>query len=730
MLGGLSAVLELAVASSPNAGLPAHAALDVLSSLAIILCVAAATTVIFQRIHQPVVLGYLLAGLIVGPHMAVPLFADVEIAHLFSDLGVILLMFSLGLEFTLGKLARVAPTAGIVALMECSLMVGLGYAVTGLFGWTTYERLFAGAAVAISSTTIIVKAFAERGIPGRLGEIVFGILIVEDVIAIVLLAVLTTVASGAGLSATALAFTVARLTLFLTGMLVAGMFLVPRLVRAILRLHRQETTVVTCVGLCFASALLARLFGYSVALGAFLGGVLVAESGEAKTIEGLIEPVKDVFAAVFFVSVGMLIDPRLVATHWLAIAVLSLLVLGGKVIGVTLGSFIAGNGIRTSVQSGMSLAQIGEFSFIIVGVGLSLGVVRPFLYPVAVAISAFTTLLTPWLVRAAGPLASYADRRLPHALQTYAAVYGSWVAQLRSSRPQRLTAWTRIRRLMVLLVVDVALIGTILVATSLNFDRLARIAAVLAAAHPRLPPALVVMTAMMLVIPFVVGAIRVARALGLALAAEALPPDDGVTTSFKASAGGGAGLDLAAAPRRALLVTIQIAILLVAGLPLVAVAQPLWPRVPWAVLLLVALVGLAVPFWRGAANLHGHVRAGAQVILEALSSQSRGEIGGTGAATSQPLAGDIGKLVPGIGAAAPMILAPEHFGVGLSLKQIDLRGRTGASVIAIQRDAHAVFPSGDDVLRAGDTVVLTGTSESVDAARHLLAIGALESERA
>lgn len=726
-------MLELAVTSadvlapSPLSGLPAHVAFNVLSSLALILCVAAATTVIFQRIHQPVVLGYLLAGLIVGPHMAVPLFADVEIAHLFSDLGVILLMFALGLEFTLGKLARVGPTAGIVALIECSLMVGLGYAVTGLFGWTAYERLFAGAAVAVSSTTIIVKAFAERGITGRLSEIVFGILIVEDVIAIVLLSVLTAVASGAGLSATALALTVGRLILFLAGMLVVGMFLVPRLVRAVLRLNRQETTVVTCVGLCFASALLAHFFGYSVALGAFLGGVLVAESGEAKTIERLIEPVKDIFAAVFFVSVGMLIDPRLVATHWLAIALLSLLVLAGKVIGVTLGSFIAGNGIRTSVQSGMSLAQIGEFSFIIVGVGLSLGVVRPFLYPVAVAISAFTTLLTPWLVRAAGPLASYLDRRLPHALQTYAAVYGSWVAQLRTSRPQRLTAWTRIRRLMVLLVMDVALIATILVVASLNFDRLVRMAAALSAAHPRLPPALVVMAAMVLGLPFVVGAIRVARALGVALAAEALPPGDwGPTTSKTLARGrGDSRLDLAGAPRRALLVTIQIAILLVAGLPLVAVAQPLWPRLPWAAFLLVGLVALAVPFWRGAANLHGHVRAGAQVILEALSSQSRG---GSGSDAPQLLAADLNQLVPGIGATTAMTLVREHFGVGLSLRQTDLRGHTGASVIAIQREGQAVFPAGGDVLRAGDTLLLTGTSEAVDAARQLLASGPLEAQ--
>jgi CPA2 family monovalent cation:H+ antiporter-2 len=681
-----------------------HAPFDVLRSLALILCVAAVTTVIFQQIHQPVVLGYLLAGLIVGPHMPIPLFADVEIAHLFSDLGVILLMFALGLEFTLSKLARVGPTGGVVAVIECSLMIGLGYAVAGLFGWSTTERLFVGAFVAISSTTIIVKAFAENGIAGNFSQIVFGILIVEDVIAILLLAILTTVASGAGLSPGALAMTVGRLAGFLIGMLVVGMLIVPRLVRAITRIGRAETTVVGCVGICFASALLARTFGYSVALGAFLGGVLVAESGQAKAVEHIVEPVKDVFAAVFFVSVGMLIDPRLIAAHWLPIAVLSVVVVVGKVLGVTMGSFIAGNGIRTSVQSGMSMAQIGEFSFIIVGVGLALGVVRDFMYPMAVAISAVTTLATPWLVRIAGPVSSYVDRRLPHALQTYSALYGTWVQQLRTTS-NRHTAWARIRRMIALLFVDVALMVVVLVVTSINFAALNRLAASFLGAHTGMAQGVVVAGAITLGLPFVVGAIRVARGLGLALAAEALP-----------TAAGGA-MDLAAAPRRALVVTVQIGILLLAGLPLVAIAQPFWPHLPWAAFLLVGLLALAIPLWRGAMNLHGHVRAGAQVILEALASQSRV------AAPNHPPDLDLARLVPGIGDAATVQLTAEHFGSGRTLKQINLRGRTGASVIAIERQGEALFPEADETMRPGDTLVLTGTGDAVHAARLLLTSG-------
>jgi CPA2 family monovalent cation:H+ antiporter-2 len=702
------------LATATGAG--ADAQFDVLSSLAIILCVAAVTTVVFQKIRQPVVLGYLLAGLIVGPHMPVPLFANPETAHLFSDLGVILLMFALGLEFTLGKLARVGPTAGLVAVIECSLMVGLGYTATGFFGWSTIERLFAGAMVAISSTTIIVKAFAENGITGSLRERVYGILIVEDVIAILLLAVLTTVASGAGLSAGALGWTVARLGAFLVGMLVVGMLVVPRVVRAVVRIGRRETTAVGCVGICFASALLARHFGYSVALGAFIGGVLVAESGQAPAVEPVIEPVKDVFAAVFFVSVGMRIDPQLVLQNLVPVAVLTAVVLLGKIVGVSLGAFVAGHGVRSSIQSGMSLAQIGEFSFIIVGVGVSLGVVRESLYPIAVAISALTTLSTPWLVRGSGSIASVVDRRLPHALQTYAALYGSWVRQL-GVPARRTPSFARLRRLAGALVLDMAVIAALLVAGALEWTRATHALAaflpvllpVLAPARPELARALVALALIVLEMPFVVGAVRVARALGVALAAEALP---------LAPAG---QVDLAAAPRRALRVTVQIAILLVVGLPLVAIGQPFWPHLPWAGFLLLALAAMAVPLWRGASNLHGHVRAGAEVILEALARQGRDAASGTGTGTG--VAPDLSRLVPGLGDATAVHLSPEHFGAGKTLGQTNLRGRTGASVIAIERAGAPVLPTAGARLQAGDTLVVTGTADSVEAARQWLTAG-------
>ena len=670
-----------------------------LTDLAVIMCVAALTTVIFHRIRQPVVLGYLVAGLIIGPHVPIRLVADKALAHQMAEIGVVLLMFSLGLQFSLRRLIRVGLAAALVALIECSFMIWLGYGTGRLFGWTKLECIFSGAVIAISSTTIIVKAFADRGGKGKIAEIVLGILIVEDLIAILLLALLTPLGSGAGLSLAQVGLAVGKLAVFLAGTLALGLLVVPRLVRAILRTGQAETMVVACVGISFALALLARHLGYSVALGAFLAGALVAESGAATTIERSIEPVRDMFAAVFFVSVGMLIDPGLVVQHWLPILAFTLVVVLGKVVGVTLGAFLTGHSVRTSFQAGMSLAQIGEFSFIIAGLGLSLGAVGRFLYPVAVAVSALTTLMTPFLMRASGPVASFVDRHLPHPIQTFVSLYGSWLAALKKGPKTR---GTRVNRLVLLLALDTVLIAAITIAASLNVDRLVRLAETEAGVDPRLVRAAIAALSILLASPFVLGAVRVARALGMRLAAQALPAEQTV-------------LDLAAAPRRALLVTMQLSALLAAGIPLVAVTQPFLPSVPGAALLLLAVGLSVVPFWRSATELHGHVKAGAQVLLEALASQSNG--------ADEPLsdAAEARRMVPGLGEAATLRLAPGGPAVSRTLAELNLRGLTGATVIAIERSGQGVvYPGAHDPLLDGDVLVFTGTDAAVAAARQVL----------
>jgi CPA2 family monovalent cation:H+ antiporter-2 len=481
-------------------------------------------------------------------------------------------------------------------------------------------------------------------------------------------------------------------------------------VRAIQRLGRPETTLVASIGFCFGVALLAHEFGYSVALGAFIAGSLIAESGEEKAIEHLVQPVRDMFAAIFFVSVGILIDPALIAEHWAAIAVLTTVVVFGKVIGVSLGAFLTGNSVRTSVQAGMSLAQIGEFSFIIAGLGLSLNATREFMYPVAVAVSAITTLTTPSLIRLSGPAAKFIDRKMPRPLQTFVALYATWLERLRSE-PQREKRGSSTRRLARLLVLDLTLLTGIAIGTTAGIDRLAALAAGKFGVSTSVARFAIVGLAILLAAPLVAGVVRVGRELGRSLSEAALPiAPDGRP-------------DLAAAPRRALVVTLQVAIVLATGLPLLAVTQPLVGGAFGAILFAGLLLALGIAFWRGATNLHGHVRAGAQAIVEAIASQARSGAppeAGTSRAPEDRLS-EVHALLPGLGQPIPIRLEAASPAVGKSLADLNLRGITGATVLAIRRGAEGLLiPTAREVLRVGDVLALAGSRDAVDAAKELL----------
>jgi monovalent cation:H+ antiporter-2, CPA2 family len=683
-----------------------------LVALTIVLGVAALTTVLFQRLHQPVVLGYVLAGFIIGPNFPLPLVADRQIVQTLSELGVILLMFSLGLEFSLRELFKVGPGAGLTALLETSLMVWLGFLVGSAFGWTTVESLFTGAIIAISSTTIVAKAFDEHGVRGQLRERVVGILIVEDLIAILLMATLTAVASGTGLSASDIAKTTGKLGLFLVALVSIGLAVVPRAVRAIGRLGRPETTLVASVGFCFAVSLLAHSLGYSVALGAFIAGSLIAESGEGKAIEHLVRPVRDLFGAIFFVSVGILIDPHVIAAHWIPIAVLTVVVVTGKIVGVSLGSFLTGRGVHSSLQSGMSLAQIGEFSFIIAGLGLSLKATGEFLYPVAVAVSAITTLTTPVLIKASGPFANWVDHKMPHPIQTFVALYGSWMEEL-GSKPQEVTRAATIRRLTRLLILDAALLAAIAIAASMGLAPISKLVEAKLGIAPTVARLAIMGGAAVLTVPLIRGLARVARELGLEIALAALPATDE------------GSLDLAATPRRALVVTLQLATLLLTGLPILAITQPFLGGFYAPALFGFLLLAIGVTFWRGATELQGHVRAGAQAILEALVEQARSGGEATSLEPQPERAADslkeVHRLLPGLGEPTPVRIGDLSPAVGKSLAELNLRGITGATVLAIRRGSDGLLvPTASEVLRTDDVLALAGTHDAVDAARRLL----------
>jgi CPA2 family monovalent cation:H+ antiporter-2 len=680
-----------------------------LENLALVLCVAALTTVLFRRLRQPVIFGYLLAGLIIGPHIPIPLVADRDLVPVLAETGVILLMFALGLEFSLRKMIRVGPTAGLIAVIQCSAMLMFGYIVGQAFGWTVLESVYLGAIIAISSTTIIIKAFAEEKITGRVTDVVFGILIIEDLIAIVLLAVLTTLSTGGVISAASLAQTGFRLGAFLVGFIAIGLLTVPRLVRYTLRLGSAETTVVTCIGICFAAALLALAFGYSVALGAFIGGALVAESGQASRIEHLVAPVRDMFAAIFFVAVGMMIDPVLVAEHWLAVLVVTAVVIVGKVVSVSFGAFLVGYGTRTSVQSGMSLAQIGEFSFIIAGVGLTAGATRPFLYPVAIAVSAITTLTTPWLIRAAAPAASWVDRKLPRPLQTFATLYETWLHRLQH-RPKGTRS--PVRRLVGLLLADAALMAVIVIVSAVEIGPASDLVENAFGWSPRIARWGVITATALLVLPLVFGYFRTARRLGGVWAADVVP----VAPKGRA--------DLGAAPRRALAVTLQLAIVMAAGIPLIALTAPFLPPLRGPLVFSVLLLLLMIAWWRSTTDLRGHAQAGAEVLVSVLSRQMATETPSTGVPTPATELTAANQLLPGLGEPVGIMVQADDYAVGKTLATLDLRSRTGAVVLAITRaDQPILLPTGHETIQPGDRLAVAGTRRATRAAAALLRTG-------
>ena len=677
-----------------------------LQNLAVVLCVAAVATVVFQKLHQPVVFGYLLAGMIIGPHIPIPLVADPETVRALSELGVILLMFSLGIEFSIRKLVQVSQKAGAVALFECSVMISIGYLVGQMLGFTRMESVFTGAIVGISSTTIIVKAFQEQKVKGRVTELVFGILIIEDLIAIFLLTILTTISRSGAVSPTDVLLTAMRLAMFLAALIGFGILTVPRAIRAVQKLGQPETTLVASIGICFAAALLALSFGYSVALGAFIAGSLVAESGHEAEIERLVRPVRDMFAAIFFVSVGMMIDPAALTEHWRAILALTLAVIIGKVFAVTIGSFLAGHGRRTAMKAGMSLAQIGEFSFIIASVGVASGAISGWMYPVAIAVSAITTLTTPLLIKLSNRAAASIDHWLPEPIQTVAALYGSWIERVRGA-PRAPTERSGTNRIIRIILIDAALITAVVIGVDVELDRLSLLVGNMTGMPPARVRFMVVLVSAVITLPLIYGLITSARALGNHLARRAF-----------ADAQKGK-VDPADAPRRALVIVVQLAVVLAVGIPVVAITQPFLPPHQGALVLTLLTLVLLVALWRNAANLQGHARAGAQIIASALANQMAST---DGASDETKLLEDVNAVLPGLGEPIAIRVVPQSIAVGRSLGQLNLRGATGATVLAIRRGAQQIpTPLGREVIEANDVVAVAGSHDALAIARAIFA---------
>jgi CPA2 family monovalent cation:H+ antiporter-2 len=399
-----------------------------IQDLAVILAVAGLTTLLFQKIRQPVVLGYLVAGIIVGPHTPPFQFVkDIHGVQIWAELGVVFLMFSLGLEFSFRKLARVGGSASITALTEVVFMMAVGYVVSRALGWSKTDGLFMGAILSISSTTIIIKALDELKLKSRrFAELIFGALIVEDLLAILLLVALTTISTQQSISGLVLLSAAAKLILVVAAWIIAGYFLLPRFMAYVGRVGNNELVTVVALSLCLGLVVIATKFEYSAALGAFIMGSILAETSLLHRIESRMEPLRDLFGAIFFVSIGMMIDPKVLWEHKEAVALFSVITVVGKILSTSLGTLASGQTLKNSVQVGFGLAQIGEFSFIIAGLGATLGVTSPFIYPIAVAVSLVTTFTTPYLIKVSGNAAAKIENALPERARDVLTRYALW----------------------------------------------------------------------------------------------------------------------------------------------------------------------------------------------------------------------------------------------------------------------------------------------------------------
>jgi len=666
---------------------------ELLHDLAFVMLIAGIATIVCHRLKQPVVLGYILAGFLIGPHTPpFTLVYEEEAIKTLGEMGVVLLMFSLGLEFNLRKLTRVGMAAFVAALLEILLMIWLGYEIGRAFGWKTMDSVFLGAMLSISSTTIIVKALAELGKSREaFAEVIFGILVIEDILAILLMALLSGFAKTGEPSVRMVAVDVLQLAVFFAMVLVLGFILVPRLFNYVAKFKSDEMLLITALGLCFGIALVASMLDYSVALGAFLIGAVMAETRQLRKIETLTAPVRDMFSAIFFVTIGMLIDPTMLVRHVWPIAVISLAVIVGKVVTCSFGVFIGGKDLRTSLSVGMGLAQIGEFSFIIATLGLTLQVTSDFLYPIAVAVSVITTLVTPYLIRASDPAVRYLDRAVPRPMMQALAVYTSWIGSFgqRAPGPMAILVRRMSWQLLInfLLTVGIFALGSWVAGWDIAY----------------LPPdwrytevheSLIWTGVMILTAPIYLASFRKITAISTLVAQVCVP------SSMSEQRG--------AAVRLVLSQVFILGALVVMTFLTILLSTSILSSLESMALLLVIVAAAAMVFRSTLVRIY-----------------SRAEIALHETLLELPLLHEEAKPLPELLREAELETIEIPSGAAMAerkLREIPLRGQTGASIVAIERSGQRLInPGPDEVLRPGDRVLLLGQADQLPGAKELLA---------
>jgi CPA2 family monovalent cation:H+ antiporter-2 len=648
--------------------------------LATVLGVAAVITLVFRRLRQPAVLGYMLAGLIVGPHLPVPLVADLEVVQTLAELGVVLLMFSVGLEFDYRTLLEKGPAAMVLGAIQLGGTALLGFLVGRALGWGFLACAFMGSSLAISSTMIIAKLFEEHGSRGHLRDRVLSVLVVQDLFAILMLTGLDAITAAGGSGAHGLGRAALWIALFLAGVLGLGSLTVPRLLRWAADQGRAETLLVASVGVCFTAAVLAAKAGCSLALGAFLAGVLAGASGRVAKIELLVLPLRDMFGAIFFVAVGMLLDPRSLAAQAGPILAFTAVVLVGDTLGSAVGGALAGLPLRAGFRTGLALAQPGEFSFVLVSTGISAGFLAPDFMAVPVGSCLLLALLGPTLFRRGDAVAAGLERRLPDRINWYLKAYQSWAARLGRSSLGRGPA--PMRRPLVYLVLDTALINGGIIG-----------AALLRRHQPWFQTG---RGALWLLL----GEGFVLLVLARSLCARTLEIANRILVPAERTSAPLAG-------RGQLLMALSLALLLLLGAPSLALLQPFLPEGPLLGAFLAGVAGLFGLLWLHSRRYPPDRKVGAEWLL----NQVRASL--TAGDDPQPAQAGSRELVSvNLGPGCPYL--------GRPLAEVHLEELTGATVLGFMRDGRAVSLDPGLELRTDDLLALCGPPEALAAATRLL----------
>ncbi|HEV8711443.1 MAG TPA: cation:proton antiporter [Candidatus Binatia bacterium] len=676
------------------------AELTFLRDLTVVMVVSAVITVSFHVLRQPAVLGYLVAGVLIGPHTPPFSFVtDLHSIHTLAELGIVLLLFSLGLEFDLKKLRQVGVVAVLAAVLEILFMLWLGYTAGQLLGWPQMESLFLGALLSISSTTIIVQVLIETGqLREPFAQIILGILIVEDIAAILILVVLSGLASAGTITMVDVGWALLRVSMFMATALLVGIVAIPRLLTFVARFQRSEMLTVTVLGLAFGLAVLGAQLGFSVALGAFLMGAIMAEAKEAHEIVERIGPIREMFTAVFFVATGMLLDPLLIMELWQVILLLTGLTVAGKIVSCAFGTFLAGYPGQVAIPVGLGMAQIGEFSFIIANLGRSSGVTSGTLYPIAVAVSSVTTLLTPYLLRSAYAVTAALARICPRPLLTFATFYTAWVTRLatRTLRSDKVVQGLLLRLLLYLAVA----VSLFVVA----WGGLQPLVHALPEVLPHQRDVLQWGGAAAVALPFLFLINRTFEQLIQQIKAVLLPRRTEDT----------------AGQAQFVRHTLQFLFGWVAAVFVLAISSPvLPPLVPLGVVGLGLLITTYL-FWDSLTRFHARIE-GVLSILSGEDTQSNAAV----STAERKGRTEVTQLLSdryGLAAQTEDFVMPlGPTALNRPIQSLALRTLTGASIIAIYRDPEQILvPQADTVLLPGDVLVLLGEREQLEAALRLL----------